>query len=145
MRKSCDDADNLKNINIEYSVQQVEGTNIIFLLFIDLNGPLYSLICYTAFHSSVLTPWIYSLVHTFFQKTNWSQDWDKKIGAFVWSGFGIWNLVSDAFAVPLVENAPEKCVFIKHVPRLRLKMNPIARTEFCTWKWVCWLINCQGY
>jgi len=34
----------------------------------------------------------------------------------------------------MLESAPEKCVFTNHVPRLRLKVNSITRTEFCVWK-----------
>jgi len=39
-----------------------------------------------------------------------------KLGAFVWSGFGIWKPVSDAFSVPLLKSAPEKRIFTNHVP-----------------------------
>ena len=33
------------------------------------------------------------------------------LDAFAWSSFGFWNRVSDAFSVPMLEGAPEKCVF----------------------------------
>jgi len=39
---------------------------------------------------------------------------------------GFWHLersFSDEFAVFLLKSAPEKCVFIKYVPQLRLKVN----------------------
>jgi len=51
------------------------------------------------------------------------------ISAFAWSGFGIGNDASAALFNPLLESAPEKCVFTNRVPWLRLKMNLITRTE----------------
>jgi len=46
---------------------------------------------------------------------------------FAWSGFGVWNRVSDASSVPMLENVSEKCVFSNHEPRLRLKINSMTQ------------------
>jgi len=64
---------------------------------------------------------------------------------------GVWNQVSDAFSVPLLENAPKKCAFTNHLPRPRLKVVSITRTELCAWKvgmliyTVSRLSKCQGW
>jgi len=58
--------------------------------------------------------------------------WMTLLGAFARSGFGFWNTVSGAFSVFLLKSGPENIT--NHVPRLRLKVNSITRTEFCAWK-----------
>ena len=67
------------------------------------------------------------------------------IGAFACSGPGVWNAVSDAFAVFLLKGAPEKCGFTNHVPQLRLKVNSITQAQFFAWKYARLFTHCQGY
>jgi len=52
------------------------------------------------------------------------------IGVFAWSSFGVWGRVSDAFSVPMLESAPEKCVFTNRVCRCCLKRSSIREETF---------------